>query len=172
MEVPERARTPQLKVSMARSEAADITEAPGATTSGLTRPSWVQPLDENTATQGGSWSPCTVAPTPTTFLPVAGEPMVLSPGPALPPATNTRKSGWCQMKRSMSAVRSVYLLKGSTSSSSPHESEWIRAPWAYACASTGSRGRTGQPRPGRSAQGSVVKPPSWITSLAAGAMPS
>ena len=58
---------------------------PGATTSGLTRPSAVGPRLLNEAI----WSLSVLAPTVITFSAAAGLPTVLLPGPSLPAATTT-----------------------------------------------------------------------------------
>ena len=92
----------QLSVSTLPSASAEITLAPGIVTSGLMRPSSVFPREENDAIAPAD-APWAVAPTATTFLAVAGLPTVFSPGPELPAAKSSRKSGCSHMKASASA---------------------------------------------------------------------
>ena len=97
-----------------------LTASPGATTSGLMRPSWVGPYELNAATVSMSAypfvlsivlpsapvvvkrvSPDDVAPTARAFLPIAGEPIVhtvrpSSMSPSLPAANISRFSGFCK----------------------------------------------------------------------------
>jgi hypothetical protein len=92
MDVPELGLESHDGAGTTKLVAADVTHDPGATTSGLMRPSRVRPRDENPVVQVGSTSPWSAAPTAITFFPVAGEITVSDSGPEFPAAKTTTAS--------------------------------------------------------------------------------
>ena len=88
--------------SLTPSPCAESTSLPGASTSGLRRPSAHGPNDEYGA-RVPARAPLSVAPTAIAFFAVAGSPTVPAPppsvAPSLPAATTTRKSGCSHLQQ-------------------------------------------------------------------------
>src|SRR5262245_43791687 len=93
----------QLAVPASPSSFAETIDDPGIVRSGLIRRSSVQPQLEKLDISP-ALVPRRVEPTERPFLFVDGVPTVSLPGPELPAANSTRKSGWLHMNSSTSAL--------------------------------------------------------------------